>query len=177
MMQKGFFVRGGISIGSFYSDKNMIFSGGLVSAYRLEKATVYPVIGIDRETLSRLSNNFKQYSVGLFFEKSIIYSPEEPEKIFFNPFDILDNSSNYFDYIQTTLNSILDEDENEVLSNPILNMTSYIVNPIFEFAKSQMTPENMFKAKEEILELVNEQLENIKLNFHIAQQRQKKRNY
>ncbi len=25
MMQKGFFVRGGISIGSFYADKNMIF--------------------------------------------------------------------------------------------------------------------------------------------------------
>src|SRR5207253_2089639 len=34
MLQKGFFVRGGISIGSFFADKNMIFSGGLVKAYK-----------------------------------------------------------------------------------------------------------------------------------------------
>lgn len=37
LMQKGYFVRGGLTIGSYYSDDKMIFSGGLVEAYELEK--------------------------------------------------------------------------------------------------------------------------------------------
>lgn len=36
LMEKGYFFRGGITIGSYYSDDNLIFSGGLVEAYDLE---------------------------------------------------------------------------------------------------------------------------------------------
>lgn len=36
LMEKGYFVRGGMTIGSYYSDDLMIFSGGLVEAYELE---------------------------------------------------------------------------------------------------------------------------------------------
>ncbi|MGE5479963.1 MAG: hypothetical protein ACM3U1_05995 [Chloroflexota bacterium] len=37
MLVNGFLIRGGLSYGSFYADKNMLFSGGLVRAYNLEK--------------------------------------------------------------------------------------------------------------------------------------------
>jgi len=175
MMQKGFFVRGGISIGSFYSDRNMIFSGGLVSAYRLEKATVYPVIGIDKKVLTRLSKNFKEYAKDLLFDKSLIFSSDKPEIVFINPFDILDDSSRYFDYLQTSLKSILSEEENDDLTNSILKITSDFVNPVFEFAKSQMTPVNINKAKGEILELIIEQLEKHKLRLSSSSTEEEKK--
>jgi len=41
MMTKGFFLRGGISTGSYFADDNMIFSKGLVNAYQLESKKSY----------------------------------------------------------------------------------------------------------------------------------------
>jgi len=45
LMEHGFFTRGAVTIGSHYSDENLIFSGGLVEAYNLEtKICKYPRI-------------------------------------------------------------------------------------------------------------------------------------
>lgn len=167
MMQKGFFVRGGISVGSFYSDKHMIFSGGLVSAYKLEQTTVYPVIAIDKKVIERLKVNFTENTKGLFYENILLFSDNEPEKIFLNPFDLLDNSVKYFDYLQSTMENLIKEneaDKDDALSGltSLLKLTNTFTKPIFDYAKSQMTPENMNAAKEKILEYVNEQLEKLR---------------
>lgn len=165
MMQKGFFVRGGISVGSFYSDKHMIFSGGLVSAYKLEQKTVYPVVAIEQKVIERLKKNFAENSKGLFYENILLYSDNEPEKVFLNPFDLLDNSMKYFDYLQSTMDNLIKEneaDKNDSLSGlttSLLKLTNTFTKPIFDYAKSQMTAENMNAAKEIILEYINEQLE------------------
>ena len=165
MMQKGFFVRGGISVGSFYSDKHMIFSGGLVSAYKLEQKTVYPVIAIEKKVIERLKVNFAENSKGLFYENILLHSDNEPEKIFLNPFDLLDNSIKYFDYLQSTMDNLIKENEADKddslsgLTTSFLKLTNTFTKPIFDYAKSQMTPENMNAAKEKVLEYVNEQLE------------------
>jgi hypothetical protein len=166
MMQKGFFVRGGISMGSFYADKNMIFSGGLVSAYKLEQAIVYPVIGIDRKVIERLKIDFAESSKGLFYENIMLFTNSEPEKVFLNPFDLLDNSIKYFDYLQSAMDNLIksnEEDKDDPLTkmtSSLLELTNTFVKPIFDYAKSKMTPENMNAAKEKILEYVNEQLTN-----------------
>ncbi|MBK8585696.1 MAG: hypothetical protein IPN88_09800 [Bacteroidetes bacterium] len=165
MMQKGFFVRGGISVGSFYSDKHMIFSGGLVSAYQLEQKTVYPVIAVDRKVLDRLKVNYTENAKGLFYENALIFSGSEPEKIFLNPFDLLDNSGKYLDFLQSTMENLIKESESEneesfsVLTTSLLKLTNTITKPIYDYAKSQITPENMNAAKEKVLEHVNEQIE------------------
>jgi len=165
MMQKGFFVRGGISMGSFYSDKNMIFSGGLVSAYKLEQKAVYPVIAIEKKVIERLKLNYAENSKELFYEKILLYSDREPEIIFLNPFDLLDNSMKYFDYLQSTMDNLIKENEVDKedslsgLTTSLLKFTNTFTKPIFDYAKSQMTRENMNTAKEKVLEYVNEQFE------------------
>jgi len=56
-MTKGFFLRGGISTGSYFADDNMIFSKGLVNAYQLEsKKAIYPRVIIDKNIVVRIQN-------------------------------------------------------------------------------------------------------------------------
>jgi hypothetical protein len=55
LMEKGFFARGGVSIGSFYSDENMIFSGALVESVELEKTAIYPRILISKSLIDKIS--------------------------------------------------------------------------------------------------------------------------
>lgn len=165
MMQKGFFVRGGISIGSYYSDKNMIFSGGLVSAYKLEQNVSYPIIAISKTVVERLQHNFEQNTKGLVFENIILFRNDEPEKIFLNPFDLLDNSTKYFDYLQSTMvNQIkeIEADNDDSLSDlatSLWRLTNAFTKPIFDDLKSQMTLENINSAKEHVLKNINIQLE------------------
>ncbi len=164
MMQKGFFVRGGISMGSFYADKNMIFSGGLVSAYKLEQTAVYPVIAIDKTVLERLKKNFAENAKGLFYENTMLFTEIEPEKIFLNPFDFIDNAAKNFEYLQSTMDNLIKSNETDK-SNPysgmltsLLKMTNSLTQPIFEHAKSQVKPEYLNDVKATILEKIEKQL-------------------
>lgn len=163
MMQKGFFVRGGISIGSFYADKNMIFSGGLVSAYKLEQITGYPIIAVDRIIIERLRKDFKDNTQELFYDEILLYPKEEPEKVFLNPFDLLDNATKHFDYLQSSLDELVEVDDStdylSTLTKSLLEMTKSLTQPIFDFAKSQMSKENIDLIKQQILEYVIEQIE------------------
>jgi hypothetical protein len=177
MMQKGFFVRGGIAIGSFYADKNMIFSGGLVSAYKLEQVTSHPVIAVDKTVIERLRLNYLENSKGLFYENMLIYSQQEAGKVFLNPFDLLDNSVKYFDYLQSTVDNLVNEEElNDddpisQMTKSLLLMASSFTKPIFESAKSQMTPENLNLSKEEILKHINEELDKYNSRLSMIQKK------
>ena len=60
MMTKGFFTRGGVSMGSYYADNNIIFSKGLVNAYLLEsKKANYPRVLVDNLIIQKLLNYSK----------------------------------------------------------------------------------------------------------------------
>lgn len=162
MMQKGFFVRGGISIGSFYADKNMIFSGGLVKAYKLEQKAFYPIIALDENVIERLKQNFEENEKGLFIEETMLMYKDNQSKIFLNPFEFLDNSNKYLDYLNATLENLIDEDDDDPLTkmtNSILKMTNSLTKPIFEQAKSSLTPEIINKGKEDILKTIQLQID------------------
>jgi len=108
---------------------------------------------------------FTENVKGLVFENTLIFSDIEPEKIFLNPFELLDNSTKYLDILQTTTENFIMENEesrDDALSGMItslLKITNYIAKPIFDYAKSQITSENINAAKEKVIELVQEQLE------------------
>lgn len=163
MMQKGFFVRGGISIGSFYADRNMIFSGGLVKAYKLEQAAVYPIIAIDDNVIERLQYNFNENEKGLFIKDTMLTYKNNQSKIFLNPFDFLDNSTKYLDYLNSTFeNLIVENDDDDPLikmTNSLLKMTYSLTKPIFDEAKSNLSPETTSKTKEDILVLIQYQID------------------
>lgn len=163
MMQKGFFVRGGISIGSFYADRNMIFSGGLVKAYKLEQAAVYPIIAIDDNVIERLQHNFTENEKGLFIKDTMLTYKINQSKIFLNPFDFLDNSTKYLDYLNSTLENLIvendDDDPLTKMTNSLSKMTSSLTKPIFDEAKSNLSPETTSKTKEDILTLIQYQID------------------
>ncbi len=75
---KGIFVRGGISIGPFYHDNNILLSPALVRAYKMEaERATYPVIIIEPDHVNALRQlkGFKNYSKDF-----------EPSQTYFRPF-------------------------------------------------------------------------------------------
>jgi hypothetical protein len=115
MMSKGFFVRGGISIGSYYSDNNIIFSKGLVNAYKLESTkAVYPRIIIDKEIVGKIlgynSNEVEHYG----FDKSIILDWEY--NAFLNPIGVLKSSLKLFKSLFDEIHNDEDADNDDELS-------------------------------------------------------------
>jgi hypothetical protein len=88
MFQNQIVVRGGLSTGSYYSDKNTIFSGGLVEAHELEKKAVMPRIIVNPDIMKRI----KDYNV-LFFDlfgltESLLLDKKQDDYAFINPFGL-----------------------------------------------------------------------------------------
>lgn len=84
LMEKGFFSRGAISLGSFYSDDNMIFSGALVESVELEKKAIYPRILISPDLLNEIEQHPEKNSK-ILSELLVI---DENQKVFVNNFNI-----------------------------------------------------------------------------------------
>jgi hypothetical protein len=84
LIEKGFFTRGGISIGSFYSDENMIFSGALVESVELEKKAIYPRVLVS-QSLINLITGFPDKSSSTFKE---ILTFDEAGNVFVNNLNV-----------------------------------------------------------------------------------------
>ncbi len=103
MMQKGFFTRGGLSMGSYYSDDNIVFSRALVNAYRLESRTaIYPRIVIDNAIIKRIHNSDPSKIKKLEIDNYIIFDWENIAFL---------NSYNFIDAVVDNLNGILNDSD------------------------------------------------------------------
>lgn len=125
MMVKGFFVRGGLSIGSFYSDNHMIFSKGLVNAYLLEsKKAIYPRVLIDKSILEKLSkyDEFKFSNYGI--NKYLISDWEN--YVFLNPFNLTSDIVNQFERLKDEVKLDSSDEFNNAL-NSIMDMTFNLI--------------------------------------------------
>jgi hypothetical protein len=110
MMSKGFYLRGGISFGSYYSDKHMIFSGALVKAYELEsEKSKNPIITVDLELLERLKNKISQSNVSKEISRSIIFESSKPELVFLNPLSSIDEAYGNIDQIENGFKEVMSE--------------------------------------------------------------------
>lgn len=104
MMTKGFFVRGGISIGSFYSNNHIIFSQGLVNSYMLEsKKAKYPRILVDEKIMQKLTNydSRKILNCGL----NSVLLKDDKDLVFLNPFNPIVVLESQIDQIKSYLKS------------------------------------------------------------------------
>lgn len=121
MMSKGFFVRGGISIGSYYADNNIIFSKGLINAYKLEsEKAIYPRVLVDKVIIDKIIN-YKESQVNYFgLKQAIIFDWEN--QAFLNPIGLMNSSIQQF-------NSVLGEveqDDDDLFSSLINSFTKSI---------------------------------------------------
>ena len=103
---------------------------------------------------------------GLFIENSMLTSKEDEDKVFLNPFDILDTSVKYLDYMQSTFDKLIQESEEEkedptyiLLTKTLKQLSDSVFRPAMEEAKSHMNPENLNEAKNKVYEQVLEQIE------------------
>ncbi|MDQ6471414.1 hypothetical protein RB619_12230 [Flavobacterium sp. LHD-80] len=96
LLQKGIFTRGAITIGSYYSDENIIFSGGLVEAYNLEsKVANYPRVIISKKLL----DVFKSSELHNNWNYSQILNIDNTNEVYINPFNYRISTSQLADQI------------------------------------------------------------------------------
>lgn len=63
MALKGFFVRGGISVGELFIDENSVYGGALIDAYELEsKIAVNPIVVLCRDTEKLVNEHLSYYA-------------------------------------------------------------------------------------------------------------------
>lgn len=103
-MKSGFYLRGHVTIGSYYSDNNMLFSGGLVDAYMNESSTIYPIVSVNKKIINKLLKKTEYDEALLSFEKLLIkhHYKSVQNNTFINPFytiDIYKNLDNEFNRI------------------------------------------------------------------------------
>jgi hypothetical protein len=122
-MSKGFFIRGGISVGSFYSDKNIIFSKGLVNAYLLEsKKANFPRVIIDKLIMDKLLSYDQQSIKNFGLDKVIIFDWENVS--FLNPFGLMESSLSQIDSIF----SELETDTEDPMVNTLNSFSQQLTN-------------------------------------------------
>jgi len=128
MMSKGMFLRGGLSIGSYYADDNIIFSKGLLNAYKLEtEKAIYPRVVIDKEIVSKLitlnHNEIRKYCIDGY----IVFDWESTS--FFNPFGMTKDS---FQAMQNLVNSV-EIDGDDIFSKSMMSFSKNLLNNLGSF--------------------------------------------
>lgn len=136
LMTKGFFTRGGISTGSFYSDNNIIFSKGLVNAYLLEsKKANFPRVIIDKTIIDKLFS-YNHQSIKYFgLDKVIIFDWENVS--FLNPFGLIESSLHQFDSIFEELKT----DTDDPMVNTLNSISKRFSNLTIDLLKSVSSAE------------------------------------
>lgn len=120
LMTKGFFTRGGVSIGSYYADDNIIFSKGLVKAYHLEsKKAVYPRVIIDKSIIEKIWKFNHERIKDFGFESIVIFDWENTA--FLNPFGLLKST---LQQMKSLLNE--SESDDDPLTKVFSNLTKMV---------------------------------------------------
>lgn len=173
MMHKGFYIRGGIAIGSYYANKNMIFSGGLVKAYKIETEAINPIVVISTEIQERIKKNNTPSIPGIKLEDSFVYDVNDPEKVFINPFESIDNTKQNLNYIQQSFDQLIEQtDENsddplDKLSNSLFKMIGSFTKPLLNASSNYMTDDVIKKTKEQALKELETKINKNKQNLEL----------
>ena len=154
LMSKGFFTRGGISIGSFYSDNNIIFSKGLVNAYLLEsKKANFPRVIIDKLIVDKLFSYDQQSIKNFGLDKVIIFDWENIS--FLNPFGLIESSL-------SQINSIFNDLETDT-DDPMVNSLNSFSQQVSNMTKELFS--SISNAEEQSIELIKDKIDENIIRF------------
>lgn len=85
LMEKGFFTRGGISIGSYFSDEYIIFSGALLDSVEIEKTIAkFPRIVLSEKLVDQLKSSVSDIQNAL----NLLLVVDSEKNVFINNFGI-----------------------------------------------------------------------------------------
>lgn len=161
MMSKGFFTRGGVSIGSYYADNNIIFSLGLVKAYHLEsKKAIYPRIILDNDIVEKLLKYESKQVRNYGLDKVIIFDWEN--SAFLNPFNLLHATTSHLESLFNDTN--IKEDGS--LSNVLNTLLDYTKRESLKALK--LASEHEKQLVENIKKIIIEKLSTYKNNIGVV---------
>ncbi len=155
LLQKGYLVRGGIAIGSYYSDKNMIFSGALVDAVQFEKngstsgnpSNIKPPrILVSPKILEKLDKSTVHDSLKISYQKGLIRSNDM--EVFISPFIDIDASKKILESVVSKF------DSDDVLSG----LLSRMMNTSMQLLNLHLTPDLQNATNHDILNQIEERI-------------------
>ena len=126
LIQKNYFIRGGISKGLLYVDEKIVWGPALIKAVKIEESIVYPVIGVSDDVLrtNDLINN--------------------QSKIINIPIVKINNTKYFLDYLFSTINpdkqyrlrdTFLQEHQRQIEYNLSINHDERIISKYLMLAK------------------------------------------
>lgn len=143
LLLKGYLVRGGIAIGPYYSDYNMIFSGALVEAYEFEKncntrkiqeySYRPPRILISPSIIAKLENTRVSFATFPFFENAIL--KDNDGEYFLNPVFSTAASREVYETILQQL-----EDSDDLAIQLLQEMNKSIIGSLLPLVSPGMEP-------------------------------------
>ena len=157
LLVKGYLIRGGVTIGSYYSDQNMIFSGALVRAVDYEKNGTTslsikdelkpPRILVCPQIIEKLHNTRIQHEFHRYYIDGLIQ--DSNQEVFINPlFNLTTSATVYDEALQTFEHS---EDE-------YIKALSPVMSSAVEFIKSFMSPQAEMHMINTILDKMDEKI-------------------
>jgi hypothetical protein len=139
MMQKGYFVRGAITIGSYYSNQNMIFSNGLVRAYNMEhKEVIYPRVMLDDKIVKRLES----CSALIYLmkgNKDVIVIDKNDSNYFLNPYI---NITHLFESLKPSILEIFEEESKDPLVNSAVKSLFSMIDNLSVYSRAKNDDES-----------------------------------
>ncbi len=149
MLLNGFLVRGGVSLGSYYSDDKMIFSQGLIKAYELEsKSAKNPLIQIDPSIVEKMLSLKKHGTDISNMKELLIFEKCEPDKIFVNFLTNFDYTKN----IHSILTNLANDFPKELGSDlyKIVNLCFNKLQSLFPSDMEQVTNKSISDVRETV---------------------------
>jgi len=121
MLLNGFLLRGGVAIGSYYSDPTMIFSGGLVKAYHIEAYKANnPIVMID-EGITRIIRSKTNNDLSDILSRILLVDYNNDNITFINPMIPLNLM---YDLTAHNFNSIFQDEDSYFLFKKLFDQIS-----------------------------------------------------
>jgi hypothetical protein len=161
LLAKGFYVRGGLCIGSYYSDNNMIFSGGLVTSYELEtRVAVYPRVVLDDSLVSFISK-MPTGKINEFPWDKLFVKDRLDEEVFINVFDSMLEPHKSFKFMQKSIDDAFRDIGDDPFSDSMKNVSQHALNMTLEMININVSKdETITWLKNEILKRISENNDN-----------------
>ncbi|WCB33603.1 hypothetical protein PGW91_05310 [Fusobacterium nucleatum] len=116
LLDKGVYIRGGMTYGKLYHENNICFGPAMVEAYSLEQEAIYPRIIIDKKTIEKAleSPGLDRYPITFEEIKNLIK---------------IEDNIYYIDFLSNAPDEIEEEEKvNNFFSNIKKNITSHLNN-------------------------------------------------